>query len=149
MRAYICIIHMCMYFTCVPIGVHAHMYVHAHSTYVSTRAPGTRARPHTCPRTPPPAPPAPAPPRLSASAWRLPHAAGPPGSFAYCPRGSQWAARGGAALGGVRPRSAGFAARPCPAARRHVGVPAAPCPALRERESGGWESSAPRELCPN
>lgn len=55
--------------------------------------------------------------------------------------GSQWAARGGAALGGAL----------CPPGcrRRHVGVPAAPLPSGRGWESGGWESSAPRGLYPN
>lgn len=145
MRAYICIIPMCMYFTCVPIGVHAHMYVHAHSTYVSTRAPGTRARPHTCPRTPPPAPPRPGP--AAALRFRLAAAArsGAAGLICILParqpmggEGRGCARRGSAALGGVRCPPVSRRPPPCWGSRCPV-----PC-AERAGERGVGEFSSPR-----
>lgn len=139
------VLYMCVYqhthvyvylYACVPLCIYIHEHLRAHPCSVYT-CPAPHVPAHTAAALPP----APVPPRLSASAWRLPHAAGPPGSFAYCPRGSQWAARGGAALGGA------LCAPGC--RRRHVGVPAAPLPSGRGWESGGWESSAPRGLYPN
>lgn len=64
--------------------------------------PGTGLRSRSPPPAPCPAAAAAREARLSASAWRLPDAAGPLRSFAYWEHDNQWRARGGARRGGTR-----------------------------------------------